>query len=81
MRDGAIQHYVSLHSEAVAVYKRFTGLTLNLVSNQRAPIVNWKVYFLPSEGIGGSGVVTVNTSLQPDRGIPNGIVHCGICKK
>lgn len=70
---------MSLHSEAVAVYKIFTGLTLNLVSNQNAPIVNWKVYFLPSEGIGESGVLTVNTSPQP--GIPNGIVHCGICKK
>lgn len=81
MRDRAIQHNVSLHSEAVVVYKRFTGLTLNLVSNQHAPIVKWKVYFLPSEGSGESGVVTVNTSLQPDRGNPYGIVHCGICKK
>ena len=56
---------LSLHS---ALYKRFTGLMLNLVSDQRAPIVNWKVYFLPSEGIGESGVLTVNTSSQPDRG-------------
>ena len=68
MRDGAIQHYVSLHSEAVVVYERFTGLMLNPVSNQHAPIVNWKVYFLPSEGIGESSVLTVNTSSQPDRG-------------
>lgn len=72
---------MSLHSGAVVVYKRFTELMLNLVSNQNSPIVNWKVYFLPSEGIGESGMLTVNTSLQPDRGIPNGIVHCGICKK
>lgn len=54
---------------------------LNLVSNQHAPIVNWKVYFLPSEGNGESSVLTVNTSLQPARGIPTGIVDCGICKK
>lgn len=63
------------------LYKRFTGLMLNLVSNQHVPIVNWKAYFLPSEGIGESGEVTVNTSLQPDTGNPYGIVHCGICKK
>lgn len=61
---------LSLHCVAVAVYKTFTRFMLNLVSNQHAPIVNWKVYFLPSEGIGESGVVTVNTSSQPDRGIP-----------
>lgn len=59
----------------------FIALKLNLVSNQHAPIVNCKAYFLPSEGIGESGMVTVNTSLQPDRGVPRGIVHCGICKK
>lgn len=58
----------------------FIALNLNLVSNH-APIVNCEVYFLPSEGIGESGMVTVNTSLQPDMGIPKGIVHCGICKK
>lgn len=81
MRDGAIQHYVSLYSEAIAVYKRFTGLMLSFANNQHAPTVNWNVYFQPSEGTGESGVVTVNTSSQPDRGIPYGIVHCGICKK
>lgn len=59
----------------------FTALELNLVSDQRAPIVNCEVYFLPFEGIGESGTVTVNTSLQPDMGNPGGIVRCGICKK
>lgn len=59
----------------------FTALNLNLVSNQHAPIVNCEAYFLPSEGIGESGMVTVNTSLQADGGIPRGIAHCGICKK
>lgn len=77
MRDGEIQHCFSL----IVVYKRFTGLPLNLLGNQHVLTVIWKVYFLPSEESGESCVVTVNTSLQPDRGIPYGIAHCGICKK
>lgn len=78
-----MERYITLvfTDEAVVVYKRCTVLVLNIVGKQHEFILGRKEYFLPSEGIVESGVATVNTSPQPDRGIPCGMVHCGICKK